>query len=200
MTPVSIYLAVEDELSEHVLRRVLAEHERKFDVRAVYGKEGYGYLKKKAPGFNHAAQACPFLLLTDLDTYECPPDLLRDWLQTPQHPHFLLRVAVREVEAWLLGDVDGLRRFLGVRSTAPIPAPESIPDPKAALLDLALTGRKRAVREAVVARDERTGRLLQGPDYNGTLGQFVRDHWDSAKARRSCPSLERMWAALGRIG
>jgi len=197
--PTSIYLAVEDELSEHVLRRVLAGHQTPFHVEAVYRQGGYGYLKQKAPGFNNAAKARPFLLLTDLDTYECPPALVRDWLSGPLHPRFLLRVAVREVESWLLGDIAGLRAFLGVRSTSPFPAPESLADPKAELLRLARSGRKRDVREALVAVDESTGRLHQGPDYNGTLGEFVVTRWDLSLARTRCPSLERLVAALGRL-
>ena len=43
-TPIPIYLAVEDELSEYALRRILAPS-RTFHIATVYGKSGYGYLK-----------------------------------------------------------------------------------------------------------------------------------------------------------
>ena len=48
-------------------------------------------------------------------------------------------------------------------------------------------------------RDERSGRLIQGPDYNGTLAEFVAKHWNPSVARLACPSLERLFSALQRL-
>lgn len=51
------------------------------------------------------------------------------------------RIAVREVEAWLLADAEQAAGFLAV-PLARIPAePETLPDPKATLI--ALAGRSR---------------------------------------------------------
>ena len=113
--PIPIYLAVEDELSEWVVRRALSTRSTGYAVGAVFSQGGFGYLKRQAPAFNNAAKGCPFLLLADLDLSPCPPQLIKDWLGRPKHPHFLLRVAVREVESWLLGDPVGLKTFLGLR-------------------------------------------------------------------------------------
>jgi len=166
----------------------------------VFARRGCGYLKKQTPAFNNAARACPFLMLADLDRLSCPPELIEQWLPHPKHPHFLLRVAVREVESWLLGDPVGLAEFLGLRSTPAVPAPELLPDPKDHLLRLALKAASRQVREALVWRDPRSGRLLQGPDYNGTLGGFVLKKWNMDRAREACRSLDRFFLALGRLG
>ena len=128
-----------------------------------------------------------------------PPELLREWLKHPKHRQFLLRVAVSEVEAWLLGDHEGLERFLGLRKVAALASPESVSDPKMELLKLASKARSRSLRDALVWQDRHSGRLFQGPDYNGSLGAFVLRHWDLARARRRCPSLERLFAALRRL-
>lgn len=197
--PVPIYLAVEDELSEWVLRRVLSLRPVGYAVGAVFSQGGYGYLKKQAPAFNNAAKRCPFLLLADLDRYECPPQLIDEWLGRPKHPQLLLRVAVREVESWLLGDIGRLCGFLGLKAINHIPEPEKLQDPKNELLKLALRSPRRSMREALVWKDKESGRPFQGPDYNATLARFVTKDWDVATARRKCPSLDRLFAALVRI-
>jgi hypothetical protein len=197
--PIPIYLAVEDELSEWVLRRALSLRSVKYVIGGVYGNEGFGYLKKRATAFNNAAKRCPYLLLTDLDEYDCPPQLIEEWLGQPKHPQLLLRVAVREVESWLLGDATGLSHFLGLRTVVQLTDPEKSADPKEDLLKLALKSPRRSMREALVWRDEESGRLFQGPDYNANLAKFVSNNWNVATARTKCPSLERLFAALARI-
>lgn len=197
--PIPIYLAVEDELSEWVVRRALFSRPADYAVGAVFSQGGYGYLKKQAPAFNNAAKGCPFLLLADLDRSPCPPQLIEDWLGRPKHPHFLLRVAVREVESWLLGDPAGLKTFLGLRKPFDFAEPEQLVDPKQELLKLALSSPRRTVREALVWKDESSGRLFQGPDYNATLAKFAAKDWNLAGASNKCRSLDRLLLALQRM-
>lgn len=198
--PIPIYIAVEDELSEWVVRRTLsARRPVCYGIGAVYTRGGYGHLKKQAPAFNHAAKGCPFLLLTDLDRHACPSALVADWLGQPKHPHFLLRVAVREVESWLLADAKGIGKLLRLKSPPVFPDPEKLTDPKLELLNLALRCPTRQTREALVWRDEKNGRLFQGPDYNGVLAPFVQKQWDIRVAQRSCRSLDRLLLALERL-
>lgn len=56
---IPIRMAVEDALSEAVLRRALANRPVRYEIGAVYSQGGFGYLKKKAVAFNNAAKACP---------------------------------------------------------------------------------------------------------------------------------------------
>ena len=198
--PVPIRMAVEDALSEAVLRRALANRPVQYEIGGVYSQGGFGYLKKKARAFNNAAKACPFVLLTDLDQHECPPELVATWLSgRRKHDSFLLRVAVQEVESWLLGDMGNLASFLRLKSAPVILAPENLMGPKEELLRLSLSSGVRQICEALVWRDEEGGRLWQGPDYNGTLAEFVTAHWDILAARSTCPSLEGLFAALQRL-
>jgi hypothetical protein len=196
MRPIPIYLAVEDELSEWVARRILKERAVKYAIGPVYRPGGFGYLKKNIRSFSNAAKGCPFLLLTDLDKYSCPPELVTDWTEHPLHQNLLLRVAVREVESWLLGDGNGLSAFMRLKRSVSIPNPENLSDPKEELLRRALKCPTRQIRDALVWRDDRTGKVYQGPDYNGTLGRFVTNQWDISSACSRCQSLERLFAAL----
>ncbi len=137
MNPVPVNLAVEDALSEAVLRRVLAESGREYAVGAVYCRGGFGYLKRTIRGWNNAARGTPFVVLTDLDRGECAPSLICEWLPGFIHPNLLLRVAVREVEAWLIGDRENMARFLRCPLSRVPTSPEALDDPKRALVELA---------------------------------------------------------------
>lgn len=198
MARIPIYLAVEDDLSEWVLRRILRERPVFYDIGTVFKKGGFGYLKKQTPSLNNLAKSCPVLMLTDLDTRACAPELLDEWLLHPRHPEFLLRVAVREVEAWLLASDQEFGTFLKVRRKLDFSDPESLADPKAELLKVAEGSLGREMRESITRRDA-GGNLRQGPAYNSTLARFVNECWDLNAASSKCSSLRRMLGALSAL-
>jgi hypothetical protein len=72
--------------------------------------------------------------------------------------------------------------------------PDQIADPKQSLVNLARRSRRRTLRESIVPRKGSTA--VQGPDYNGCLGDFVRNHWNSNAALERSPSLDRAWRRL----
>jgi hypothetical protein len=142
-----LVLAVEDELSAAVLHRLLNESKRGFIVDRVIIERGYGQIKAGIPKFRTASKALPHLLLTDLDKYVCPIELLTDWKATKLPSSMLLRIAVREVEAWLLADRKGIADILHV-PVSKVPAnPEELSDPKQSLVNLARRSRKRRLAE-----------------------------------------------------
>jgi hypothetical protein len=188
--------AVEDPLSESVLHRCL-EHVH-IEPGATLGREGCGYLKRLAPALNRTAAGIPYVMLTDLDAHECVTALLTNWIgSVPMHPHFLLCVAVREVEAWVLADRRNLAKYLGI-SLNHIPRDtELIQDPKHQMLMAARRSRYRRIREDIVA--ESSHGPVQGPDYNGSLSRFVATQWDLSEAANACQSLSRLMARLGQL-
>ena len=195
--PIPIQLAVEDDLSEAVLRRVLADSRRPFAIGTCYSGRGFGYLRKTISGFNNAAKGTPFLVLADLDQIECPPDLINTWLSDPIHPNLLFRVAVKEVEAWLLADRSGFARFLGIQRVMVPQDADAIEDPKACLIDLARRSPHRELRLDIVPPPGSTRRI--GPNYNGRLTSFVQDRWDISAAKQSSLSLMRTVNAVSRF-
>jgi len=190
---IPINLAVEDSLSETVLRKLLETTKRGFSVGTVYGRGGNGYLRKTIEGWNNAAKGTPLLLLTDLDMDDCPPSLISKWLSTPKQHNLLFRVAVREVEAWLLPDA-GLAPYLSVASRLMPQSPELLDDPKAEVIKLASRSRSSDIRRSLVPRPGSTAR--QGPGYNSCLEDFVRRSWDVNGARKRSASLDRTLARL----
>ena len=191
---IPINLAFEDSLSESVLRVLLRGSGRCYEVATLYTGGGFGYLRQRVRGFNNAAKGIPFLLLTDLDTAECAPVLVREWLPVSPHPNLLFRIAVREVESWLVADRENLARFLGIRVELVPFDPDSIPDPKSVLISLASKSRNRRLRDDIVPRPGSTSK--QGPNYNGRLIGFVEHIWDPGVATATSASLRRTVEAL----
>ena len=197
MRPIPVSLAVEDDLSDGVLRRVLSHVDRTYAVGTTYGKNGFGYLKSTVHGWNRAAVGKPFVLLTDLDSYACPTALIHDWLRDPLNPNLIFRVAVREVEAWLLADRENFSRFLRVRESAMPNDVETLVDPKATLVSLANRSPVREIRERIAPRRGSTAK--QGPDYNGCLLGFVDKTWSISAASVQCRSLARTVEKLSKF-
>ncbi len=190
MNAIPITLAVEDELSNVVARKVLTAVGR-YSVVATYGRQGNTFLKKKLKAYNSAAAHGVWLVMTDLDQALCPPSLIVEWFgKTKRDSNLLFAVVVREVEAWLLADREGFARFGGMR-VASIPLkPEQIQNPKEELIRLMRLSRKRELREDIVPA-EGTGRR-QGFNYNGTLSLYVRDFWSLPIAQANSASLDRL--------
>ncbi len=194
MTDIPINLVFEDVLSEAVLKQMLKQSQRPFLVGDCFNERGYGQIQKKISGFNNAAKGMPYLVLTDLDNAECPLVILSEWLTQPKHPNLLFRIAVKEVEAWLLAHREAFAKFLGI-SVDNIPRDaDRIPDPRQCLINLTRRSKKRDLREAIVPPPNSTAKI--GKDYNRPLIEFVNESWQVASAQTNSPSLERTMNAL----
>ncbi len=178
MTPppeVFISGAVEGLVDEAVANR-LVRHVRA-ETASVYVSYGKDRLRDSAPGYNNAARFSPWLVLVDLDRdADCAPPFVRTWLPLPS-PRMCFRVAVRAIEAWLMADSERLASFLRVPPRDVPPDPESLRDPKRAMVDLARRSRRQEIRADMLPRP-RSGRAAPPthpgwsslPPTNGTAG------------------------------
>jgi len=194
MSAIFVHLAVEGRLDEEVLRKAIQESRRPYQVMGCYGKKGKEDLNAKLPNFNQAARVSPWIVLRDLDhDAECAPKLVRGLLPHP-YPNLVFRVAVREVESWLLADTVNFSKFLGVGQERIAAQPDQIRNPKQELVGIARGSQRREIQEAIVPRAGSTSRV--GKDYNGKLTEFVLKHWDVQRARKKSPSLNKAMIAL----
>jgi hypothetical protein len=198
MTSIPVSLAAEGPLDEQVLRQLLEKSGRPFAPGVCYGKKGKDHLKKNIARFNQAAAHVPFIILTDLDEEDCPPGLLGRWLPKGRHNNLVLRIAVREVESWLLADREHLAEFLGVLTTMIPQQPDNCTGPKSLLIDLARHSSRRDIREDMVPSPGSTSKV--GKNYVGQLTKFVTSKWHVDDATRShSPSLDKALKALIRF-
>jgi hypothetical protein len=185
-----VSVAVEGISDEAVLRRLVTG--RNAQVCRVQVQHGKPNLRRALPGYNAATQRSPWVVLVDLDQdFECPAALIRDWLPAPSR-HMCLRVAVRQIESWLLGDIERFARCFRVPQASVPRHPDDLSDAKDSLLALVAQSRRRDVREDMLPRP-RSGRRV-GRAYTSRLIEFASDverGWRPEVAAQHSPSLAR---------
>lgn len=184
----SIVLAVEDDLSEAVAVRLLALNGLHASSRLVLG--GASKLRARAERLNQAARYVPVFLLTDLDVRtRCPATLVKTWIHAPS-AKMLFRVAVMEVEGWLLADSVGFTKFAKLHTDRiPRKVDEEIDDPKRLLVNLVRKSRDSRLRRDIVPGEGSTAQV--GVAYNQRLSEFVSDQWSPEEAASRSESLAR---------
>ena len=192
---VVISAAVEGIVDEAVIRRLIAHAGAASD--AVYGRQGKRHLRQRILGYNEAARRTPWVVLVDLDNDNCAPPLRDAWIPVPPAPGLCFRVAVREVEAWLIADADGLSQFLHVARTRVPRDPEALVDPKNAMVNLARASRLWDLREDMVPH-QHSGREV-GRAYSSRLIEFASSSWSPEVGSRHSDSLRRAIECLQRL-
>ena len=184
-----VHSATEDELSESVACKIIENYVPDATVGLKLRKGGSGYLKSSLHKFCQMAEREAVLMLVDLDRVTYAPSLIDNWFGgKAMPPKLFFRVAVREIESWLLADRPGLANFFEI-SKASLPSrPDELLDPKQSLLHAA-RGAPRHIRSELL-RIKGT-MSTQGLGYNRVLTYFVERGWDAERARLNSPSLDR---------
>ena len=193
MTPIAI--ATEDQLSEAIALRLIADIPTPHFIQHKLGKTGSGYLKSKMNCWYQMAQQQVVVVLTDLDRAGCLVEFRDQWLLTAPPQNLLLRIAVREVESWVLADHVAMRALIGVKGVLPA-APDELADPKQSLLKLAKSAPKQIRADLLKTID---GNLAQGLGYNARLTAWVNSEWSPQRAAERSPSLARARSRLNEV-
>lgn len=209
MADIYCFSFVEDEPSAQVLRKLVEAQNASAGHPRILFREGYpsvvrgyGQIKKRAPNFLEMARSEIYtLVLADLDREDCAPTLIRKWfkiaasrpIELPCQLSF--RVAVREVEAWLMADRDMFARFLQIPVANFPKSPDDLDDPKQELLGIIRRkGRKRWQQDMLPSATARVG-----PRYNQLICEYVADQWKPERAAPNSPSLHRAIKALSQL-
>ncbi len=185
-----VILAVEDTLSDAVSTKILEYCG--LEIVNRIGFRGNSFLKQNARNLNRTARGLyNVFLLTDLDSPKnCPPKLIQSWVGAPLNSGFLFRVAVMEIESWIMADRRGIAEFLSVPLNRIPQNTDEIEKPKEFLVSLARRSRKRTLRrELAPAQGATTAKV--GPLYNARFNEFVRVHWNLERASDVSVSLKR---------
>jgi hypothetical protein len=186
----------EDEPTHHVMLKMFNQFHNSFSEGVSIFCNGFGKIKKNIMAYNKAAKYGYYFVITDLDNEGCAPSLIEKWLPANRNDQLLLRVAVHEIESWLLADRESFSSFFAI-SREIIPArPDTLADPKQTVISLAKKSRKRSIRNAFVPIDDHAS---IGPGYNLEFRNYIQNHWNIAVARKHSPSLEKAMIALSKI-
>ncbi len=177
---------VEDVLSEAVMQRLLSYVG--YTGTATYRvMRGNNRIREGIPKYVGACRFYPHIILTDLDQFPCPTALIDNWNLGTTPKSMMFRVAVREVEAWLMADRETFSWFLSVAKEKIPFDPEREVDPKRCLFGIVRKSRKRRLIEEIIP----TSGAHIGPLYNMHLCSFVQDHWRLEVAAENSPSLAK---------
>ena len=190
-----VAIATEGIIDEAVARRLLGE--AGLGVSESYLRRGKSDLDPQIPGYCRAADHWPWFILRDLDNdASCAAELIASIV--PHRGRYLtLRVAVRQVESWLLADRENLAGFLSVPVSRVPERPEELLDAKATLVDVARRSRHRGTRSDMTPREGSGAKV--GPAYNAKLVEFVLREWDPSIAETRSDSLLRARRAVAAI-
>lgn len=187
-----VSIAVEGVTDTAVARRLLAHVG--LEPGPVYEQGGKAGLDRKVQGYNRAAAKAPWFVLRDLDQDGPCAGAVVGRLLPDRARTMCFRLAVREVEAWLLADRTMIARYLSV-AVAVVPlAPELLPHPKRELVNLARKSARRTIRDDFVPPAGSTAQV--GPGYTQCIVDFAGGHWRPNVAALASPSLARCLAAL----
>lgn len=177
----------EDEITHQIMLKMYELFPKHItEYKAIHCK-GNAKIKKHINAYNNAAQHGYYFVITDLDNRECAPSLIANWLTDQRSEQLLFRVAVHEVESWLLADKENFAAFFSVSKDLIPTSPDLELDPKQTVISLAKRSRKRDIRDNMVPIDAYAS---IGPGYNTQFQIYIQNFWDIHVARKSSPSLD----------
>lgn len=166
-------------------------------VGMVHGERGKGFLLNGLSGYRHAARHTPWFVLLDLDRdATCPVPLLQEWMPTPTR-YLCFRIAVRQIESWLLADAEALAEYLDVERRRIPSAPDSLEHPKNVMVALARRSGNRRLREDMTTSSHRSSDTGEG--YAGRIMEFAESAWRPKVAAGHSESLQRAIGCLRRV-
>jgi len=186
----------EDELTHQVMIKLYNFFQDCFTEIKAIPCRGNGKIKRQIRAYNNASQFGYYFIITDLDDNECAPSLIRDWLPEQQNSQLLLRIAVREIESWLLADRTNFASFFSISQQLIPFNPDNEVNPKHTVISLAKRSRRRDIREAIVPIDDYA---KIGPRYNIKLQNYIQNNWCINSARKNSKSLENTIKSLEKI-
>ncbi len=208
MDAIYCYSYVEDDPSAEVLRRLVAARNTTATRKLLFfdgfptKTGGCPALKRRCPSFFHMAKGGLYTVsLADLDNERCAGALIRKWFGIPdKHPisfpkELTFRVAIREIESWIIADHDAWAKFIGIPAINFSVTPDELRDPKLHLLNVIRSKGRKKFHKDMLPR----GTASIGPLYNEIMCEFIQNKWNPERAQENSPSLKRAIHAINEI-
>lgn len=192
-----VSLLVEGLTDEIVLRQIIARY-TSLSILTCYGKKGNAYIRNRIHSFQRvASRQLPIICLIDLDQENCAVTCVRELAFEMPNENFILRVAITELESWLIADVENFSRFINApQSRVPYP-PDECPYPKEMIINLARKYSRKMLREDLVPAEGSSAKV--GKAYVNQIARFVQESYNLEVAASNSPSLRRAITAIQQL-
>ena len=200
MADLYTYAYVEDEPSQAILAKIIeyanSQSSNRFTLHTgdPIITHGFGNLQKKTQSFLPAAtkgEGIRSIFLTDLDQKNSVQQIANEWFNIaclallPEK--FIFRIAVHEIESWIIADNNGIANFLNVSPVNFTTSPDDLDDPKQFLFNvIGSKCRSKKFKDMLPQK-----RQSVGIEYNPQIVQFIKENWDIQAAMTNSPSLKR---------
>lgn len=185
-----IFIVGEDQLCCALAEAIILQAKKEAVIQQTIIANGCAPFKAMIEKMNNIAKnVMPVLMLADADQAPCVVTQRNAWIPAHPAPRFSLRLIVREAEAWILADHEGLSKFALLSPALMQRLPDEIDDPKQELLRLIRRSKRRDLKDEMLPRKASTSPV--GLGYNIHLTQFVREYWSAERAMERSPSLAR---------
>ena len=190
-----LYLVAEDQLSESIAKKIISQF-TDYKVYCIHTRGGRGYIEKRLLEYNRSAKTLSFFVMVDLDQSLCAVDYIKaQFGRTAISQNMVFRVAVKEVESWILADQGGFSHYFEIPKQKMPHTPDQLPDPKQSLVGIIKKYcRNKTFRENIVPQPK--SGALTGPGYNSALIPFIEKKWSVKQASQTSNSLNRCVRAL----
>jgi len=184
-----VFCAAEDSLSYVVVEKMIRDEKPGVDTKRLDARiGGSGALRRNLSKYIDLSKRKRVVVVTDLDDALCAPQIINDWFGGAACPNGLtFRVAVREIESWILADRSGIAEWMQIPLARVPVAVDDEPDPKKSMIDLARRAKNSDVRRHLPPNPG----ARVGTGYNALLAGFVNENWDVTRAKINSPSLEK---------
>ncbi len=206
MNPVIVSAVWEDELSGEVIKSIISQKKIHIELYPVFVNSsktpsGFGYIKKNLFNFYKSSNDNQrFLLVVDSDNLPCAPALLESWNVPLDNPHFILQVAVREIESWILADIENFLSYFQIPQGLLNKFPaimDDIPDPKKFLIEIMNHSKNNQFKRFIIPAVGSSAKV--GKAYNFYLIDFIKQKWKYKIAAEHSISLQRFIKKLDKI-
>ena len=195
----NIAVIAEDKLTQAVLHKCVADFLPNFLIVRTEVKGGRGNVQRELAAYVNLARVMPVLVGVDLDGDECASTLRDQWkMRYGSHPAMIIRVAVREIESWVIADRKRIAKFINVSSDHITALPDDLVNPKNYLLEIAQVTAHPDLRRELVPRNYKNYPRI-GPAYNLQMCKFVEQRWRPHVAMKRSNSLLRAITAIKRL-
>jgi len=190
-----VSVVVEGDTDLPVVRKLLKD--AKLEIAVEIDAGGKGYIDQQFPGYNRSAKGSPWLILRDLNSDAiCAAEFLKG--QPSPSKWMCFRIAVRELESWLMADRNGFADFFDVPIGLLPEEPDNENDPTQTLVNVTRRSRSASIRRRMIPKNGMHTSV--GMLYEATIIEFAEQHWSLVRASSRSDSLRRARKALKALG